>query len=201
MSAEEQNAGEMREKTDEELVRLTLEDRDCFLYLMRRYQAPLARYIVRLAGLTREDTEDVLQESFIKIYRNLKGFDTSLKFSSWAYRITHNETMDHLRRRRSRPRIIETADQDELLRRIAADTDLETAADRDLMIRILRQSLARLSPKYREVLVLRYLEERDYREISDILRLPEGTVATRLNRAKIRLRGEYVKSSEKGGDL
>ena len=69
-------------KSDEDLVVLTLKNRDVFLYLMRRYEAPLLRYIRRIAGVNIEEAEDILQESFIKAYQNLNDFDPKLKFSS-----------------------------------------------------------------------------------------------------------------------
>ena len=63
------------EKTDEELVKLTLADQEWYLCLMRRYEAKLTRYIRRISGLNDQDLEDVLQDIFIKAYRNLNEFD------------------------------------------------------------------------------------------------------------------------------
>ena len=81
------------EKTDEELVALSLENQEFFGYIMKRYTAPLSRYILRVVPSFRDSIDDVLQEVFIKIYLNLNNFDPSLKFSSWAYRITHNHAV------------------------------------------------------------------------------------------------------------
>jgi len=91
---------------DEDLVKLTLEKQDNFLYLIKRYEAKLSRYIRRIAGLNKEDTEDILQEVFIKVYQNLNSFDKDLKFSSWIYRITHNEVIDSYRKKQARPQEI-----------------------------------------------------------------------------------------------
>ncbi|MBU4536457.1 sigma-70 family RNA polymerase sigma factor [Patescibacteria group bacterium] len=91
-------SNELDKKTDGELVSLVLENSDYFLYLVRRYEQKLTRYIARISNLDKDDIEDVLQDIFIKVYKNLNGFDTSLKFSSWIYRITHNEVISNYRK-------------------------------------------------------------------------------------------------------
>ena len=88
-------------KTDAELVALTLKDQEVFLHLVNRYQDKLFRYIRRITGVSMECAEDILQEAFIKIYRNLNDFDPDLSFSSWVYRITHNEALNHLKKANS----------------------------------------------------------------------------------------------------
>ena len=93
-------------KSDINLVKLTLADQDYFLCLMEKYKAPLARYIIRLSNIDSDSAEDVLQDIFIKIYQNLNAFDQSLKFSSWIYRIAHNEIISHYRQLKARPQLI-----------------------------------------------------------------------------------------------
>jgi RNA polymerase sigma-70 factor (ECF subfamily) len=186
----EDNAN-FEEKSDEELVALTLRNQDFFAYLMRRYEAKLLRYIRRISGVNLEEAEDVLQESFIKIYQNLNGFDRSLKFSSWAYRITHNQVISHFRKTQARP---QTSGFDaELIETLAADIDSEREMDRKLLRENLEKILKNIDPKYRDVLILKYFEEKDYQEISDIMQKPMGTVATLLNRAKRLLKTELTK--------
>ncbi|MDD5489902.1 MAG: sigma-70 family RNA polymerase sigma factor, partial [Candidatus Moranbacteria bacterium] len=80
-----------REKTDEEMVALTLKNQDYFACLVERYEPKLMRYIRRISAATQEDAEDLLQDVFVKVYRNLNDFDQKLKFSSWIYRIAHNQ--------------------------------------------------------------------------------------------------------------
>src|SRR5665647_2704997 len=79
--------------TDEEIVRRTLLDKEAFALLIERYEAKLMRYCERLGVGLREDREDILQNAFVKAYKNLNSFDPTLAFSSWMYRIVHNETM------------------------------------------------------------------------------------------------------------
>ena len=76
---------------DEQLVQLSLNNQDYFYYLMKRYEIKLLRYIKRLTTVSPEEAKDIIQEIFIKVYRNLNGFNPKLKFSSWIYRIAHNE--------------------------------------------------------------------------------------------------------------
>ncbi|OGL74096.1 hypothetical protein A3C96_04210 [Candidatus Uhrbacteria bacterium RIFCSPHIGHO2_02_FULL_60_10] len=177
-------------KKDEELVPLILLDPELYRHLMARHEERLVRYVSRISGLGRDDAEDVAQEALIKAYRNLADFDTSLKFTSWLYRIAHNETMSHFRRLKARPQVVRSDQEDDvdLAAWVAVDPDYPGHLDRHLAAQEIRDALGRLDEKYREVLVLRYLEERDYQEISDILRKPMGTVATLLNRAKASLR-------------
>lgn len=169
--------------SDEELVKLTLENQDNFLYLIKRYQDKLARYIRRMSGLNAEDTEDILQDVFIKIYQNINNFDNDLKFSSWVYRITHNEVIDNHRRRRARPQGI-TYDSENILNNIISDVDISREIDQKYLKVNLNKVLDKLDLKYREVLILKFLEEKEYKEISDILKKPMGTVATLISRAK-----------------
>jgi RNA polymerase sigma-70 factor (ECF subfamily) len=132
-----------------------------------------------------------LQEVFIKVYRNLNDFDQSLKFSSWIYRIAHNEVISHYRKMKSRPKLI-TTDNDEWLKTIAGSDDLEKELERKFTSEEIRNILSKIDAKYREVLVLRFLEEKDYKEISDILEKPMGTVATLINRAKKQFKSESL---------
>lgn len=172
------------EPTDERLVELSLENQAFFAVLVDRYESKLMRYIKRRTQVSDKDAEDLLQEIFVKIYLNLNGFDPSLRFSSWAYRIAHNEIVSAHRKRLARPQH-ELSDTDEdIFLHIASDINIE----KELMLEDTKQELMQaidsLSEKYRDIILLRFFEEQDYDSISDILKIPPGTVATRLNRAK-----------------
>jgi RNA polymerase sigma-70 factor (ECF subfamily) len=176
-------------KTDNELVTLSLRDSTLYRHLIDRYHSKLFRYVVRLARLPKEDAEDILQEVFVKAYVNLNDYDLNLKFSSWIYRIAHNETVSFLRRVAARPKAAyfdpEFDGEEE---RLKANIDL--AAETDLKFRAgqIREALAKIDAKYQTVLVLKYLEDKSYEEMSDILKKPPGTIATLLNRAKKKLK-------------
>lgn len=171
------------QKTDEELVKMALEDQACFAYIMERYERKLLSYIIRISGASREDAEDVLQEVFIKTYVNLRAFDDNLKFSSWVYRITHNEVINSYRRKKARPQSVMDLD-DEFLNNLASDFKTDRMADAKFLKENVARTMEKLDPKYREVLILRFWEDKDYKEISDILKKPMGTVATLISRAK-----------------
>ncbi len=174
--------------TDNELVALSLREPRYFAVLVDRFEAPLARYVDRLGRFAREDTEDILQNTFLKLYENLNDFDPSLKFSSWAYRIAHNEAISYYRRTTARPEGHLVAVSDDIIENVLSDTNLEREASRAETGEALRQAVAELPSHYREIIVLRYFEYKEYDEISDILELPPGTVATRLRRGKDALR-------------
>jgi len=179
-------------KSDEELVVLALKEKDYYRYLMNRYEDKLKRYIKRIAGIGQDDGDDIIQNAFIKVYIKLNDFDSSFKFSSWIYRITRNETIDHLRRLRTRPISYSGEDNDEAINDIRAELDIDGDIDRKYLKEIFEKVISRLDEKYREVIVLKYFEEKDYREISDILQKPMGTIAILLKRAKEQIRKEAL---------
>lgn len=174
--------------SDEELVRLTLQDKEHFGGLIERYEGKLRRYLYRLGISSEEDQDDVLQEVFLKTYKNLNSFDMSLRFSSWIYRIAHNEAVSFYRKRKVRPEGHMVLDSEELLPLIS---DKKEAADelfdKNIDANLVKEALVELDDKYREVMILRYFEHKDYDEISDILRIPTGSVGTLLHRGKKKL--------------
>ncbi len=175
-------------ETDAQVVAQTLKDRDSFAVLIARYEAKLLRYIRRLGVRSQEDREDILQDIFIKVYRNLRAFDPRLSFSSWIYRIAHNETMSWFRKRSARPEHTLVDDGESVLGLIAGSDDVEGAHVTQELQREVRIALEALPQKYRDIVLLRYFEEKSYEEIADILEMPLGTVATLVYRAKEKLK-------------
>lgn len=181
-------------ETDESLAVLAIKDQRAFGVIVDRYQARLLRFIKTISGNRHEEAEDILQESFLKAYRNLNGFDPDQSFSSWMYRIVRNETISHYRKRNVRPEGHMNQEDEQTLDRFAHRMDIAIDAQRAEEATAIRNALNELDPKYRDVLILQYLEEKDYREISDILHIPMGTVATRINRAKNRFKAIVKKN-------
>lgn len=180
-------------KTDNELVKLSLENEDYFYCIITRYEGYLLHYIRRISSSSLEDAEDILQEVFMSVYQNLNDFDESLKFSSWIYRIAHNKTVSAWRKMKSRPKSISTDEDSDLFNFIASDEDILRDLEKKCDAKKLRLVLNKIDEKYRDVLVLKFLEDKDYKEISDILKKPMGTVATLMNRAKKQLRQDLEK--------
>lgn len=181
------------ERSDSELVAQTLKNPDEFSSLVSRYQQRLLRYVMRISNVRFEDAEDMVQEIFIKAYRNLNSFRQDLKFSSWLYRIAHNHVISHYRKLQARPKTIDLATSELILQNLQGEINLDQQVDQSMLRQAVAEQLRQLDQKYREVLVLRYLDGYDYREISDIIRKPGGTVATLLNRAK-KLLARQIKS-------
>jgi RNA polymerase sigma-70 factor (ECF subfamily) len=177
-------------KTDQELVKEALADKHAFLPIVNRYEEPLRRYLRRLGCKDNDDANDVLQEIFIKVFLNLNDYDPGLKFSSWIYRIAHNETISFFRKKSIRIDVLGTEDVEEFFDHLADETDFVELAKNRSDAAIVQKALLSINPKYREILVLRFLEEKSYTEISDILKIPEGTVATLINRGKKELKNE-----------
>ncbi len=172
--------------TDEQLVAKSLEDIAFFGSLVERYEKPLLNYVFRISGFSLEIAEEILQEVFIKVWKNLNDFSSPMKFSSWIYRITHNETISTFRKIKSRGEQ-EQVELDESLF-LPGKTDFTKEFDQKISSVAIKKILSVLTEKYREVLVLRFFEDKSYEEISDILQIPSGTVATLISRAKISFR-------------
>lgn len=174
--------------SDSDIVNRTLVDNNYFGYLIERYEDKLKRYIYRLGINNPEDQSDVMQEIFIKAYKNLNSFDTSLSFSSWIYRIAHNEAINWYRKQKVRPEGNLVVNGDEVLKIISEKEDgAEIAFDKQINAHELTVALGKIDKKYRDVLILRYFEEKDYLEISDILKIPTGSVGTLVLRGKKQL--------------
>ena len=191
------NEADYRDKTDAELVKLSLNNQEFFGVLIKRYEFKLIAYILRLSNIGHEEAEDILQNVFIKVYQNLNAYDSELKFSSWIYRITHNEVISHYRKNKARPEKVPLEDENNLVARLASDLDLEKEADKEFLKENIVKVLGSLEEKYRDILVLRFFEEKDYQEMSDILRKPMGTIASLVNRAKIKFKEEFERQNIK----
>jgi len=174
--------------TDQEIIKRTLTDRNAYSLIVERYEASLARYIRRLGCSDKDAIKDLLQEIFIKTYLNLNDYDSSLQFSSWIYRIAHNETVSFFRKNSTRPRVAISDEELAMFEQVKDEVDIRLIVEQAHDTRILHDALARLENKYRDVLILRFLEEKSYEEISDILKIPMGTVATLVSRGKAKLK-------------
>lgn len=179
--------------SDEKLVELTLKDQKHYAELISKYRYKLLRYIQKITNVSDEDAEDLLQETFIKAYYNLNSFDPDLKFSSWIYRIAHNQVISNYRKLKARPQGHAIQIDEKMIRTLAANLDTKRDADLHYLAENIGRVFSAMDIKYREVLILKFLEEKEYKEISDILKKPMGTVATLINRAKKQFRKQAEK--------
>ncbi len=163
--------------TDEEVAeRVRANDRDLYAVIMERYKDKLWRYAVNLVH-DEDIATHVVQDSFVKAYINLNGFNTRKKFSSWIYRIVHNEAINIIKKHKKDAPISDSFD-------FPSSEDIEKDFEQREAAARVEKCLSSIPLIYSEPLTLYYIDEKSYEEISDILRIPLGTVAVRLNRAK-----------------
>lgn len=169
------------DKNDEELAVLVQSGKvDFFGILFNRYEAKIKRY-ARKFIYVEEEVNDAVQQVFIKSFVNIKSFNSQRKFSSWLYRIAHNEFVNLLKKKRHS--FLPLFDLDVFLpqnfiNKITDDIDTKIAKEE------VEKTLKKIEEKYREPLYLYYIEELDYREISEIMKIPISTVGVRITRAK-----------------
>lgn len=169
----------MAKLTDEELASYAQDNAgEGIEAIIDRYQEKLRRYV---GSIVRDidKTDDVLQETFISIYQNINSFDPDRKFSSWIYRVAHNKAINEVRREKlfiGLDKIKEVSDESLDSKKIEKEIDEKKAKDET------RKALDALPLKYKEVILLRYYEDKSYEEISDILRIPKSTVGVRISR-------------------
>lgn len=168
---------EVNKLTDEQLVQIiTTKDHELFRELMNRYEDKLLRYAKYLIK-DNDQAADIVQESFIKAFINLNSFNIKMKFSSWIYRIVHNQAINMAKKRNKELPLLENMDFD-------SGQNLEINLNKKEIKARVNKCISQMSIIYSEPLSLYYLEDKSYEEISDILQLPVGTVGTRINRAK-----------------
>lgn len=169
------------------------EELHAFDLLVERYQDRIYGVIARLIP-DGEAARDLTQETFLKAYKGLAGFAGGSSFYTWLYRIARNVVTSQLRHEAARPKISASLDAEEgeraPLRLVApapgpGPVEIAVQAERK---KLLLQALASLPHEFREIILLRDFEDRSYEEIAELLDLPDGTVRSRLHRARAELR-------------
>ncbi len=167
---------------DEDLVAKASDHGErAFAELLRRHQGKVRGLLLRLTS-DRSLADDLAQEVFLRAYRGLHGFEGRARFSTWLYRIAYNVYLNH----RTRTRELAALPAGFEAGAVAPETT--HSASRSDLRRDLDTAIAALPERYRAVVMLYYLEDVSYPEISEILDLPLGTVKTHLHRAKRMLR-------------
>jgi RNA polymerase sigma-70 factor (ECF subfamily) len=176
------------------IAQLVARDEQAFSALVRAYEQRVFALILRMLG-NRAEAEDLAQEVFVQVFKAIGTFRSESKLSTWIYRIAINLCKN----RRKYLRVRHTSDQDELdaHEERPATTSPATAAQVDRpdemmagrqVERIVQRAILALEPTFRECLVLRDVEELSYEEIGQITGLPEGTVKSRIHRARAQLK-------------
>lgn len=174
--------------TEQEIIAFVSKwETDAYSRLVELYQNKLLKYIHKISYISLEEAENLLQEVFIKAYKNIHSYNPKYSFSSWIYRITHNHTIDYYKKHKNTKTVqLETDANDgkKLLDILASDENIEQNLQKQELFEVIGNILKDMDIKYREVLVLKFLQEKSYDEISDILHIPSWTVATLINRGK-----------------
>jgi len=181
---EEKSKNKINNLSDKEIIKKSLKNIDYFSYIYDRYEKKLIWYILRISSFSLTEAEEVLQEAFVKAWQNLNEFNGTLKFSSWIYRIVHNTTITEWKKTQSKGKNKRQEFDEELFKNLPSKLEIKKELYQKLNEKNIRKVLSLMPEKYSEVLILKFLEEKDYKEISDILKKPSGSVATLINRAK-----------------
>lgn len=189
----------MAEKTDAELIEeYTNGDESALPILISRYLKPIYNFVFRMVG--ESEADDVTQEVFIKLWKNIKKYDSRQSFKTWAYRIARNTAIDRLRKKKEF--VFSDFDIYENDGNILSDNLADTAPlPEELLIKtenklFLDNLLSQISPNYREVLLLHYEEDMTFDEMGKVLGKPLNTVKSQHRRALTKLR-ELLQSAPK----
>ncbi|MEE4312237.1 MAG: sigma-70 family RNA polymerase sigma factor [candidate division KSB1 bacterium] len=182
------------EDADKTIIQLALEgDQKAYTEILCRYRTAIYNLIYKMVR-NHEETEDLVQEAFIKAFSSLATFNEEYAFSTWLYKIAINNCIDHFRKKKLKTFSIDTPIQskDGVITREFSDTSF--VPDRTLLSkeksRLIQEAIDRLPEKYKVSIVLRHNEDRSYEEISKILDIPLGTVKARIFRAREMLKKE-----------
>jgi len=186
-------------KADEELVADYLAgDEEAFAMLLKRNLQSVYSFALRLAG---DEADDITQDTFLKAWKSLKSYDPeSAKFKTWLMRIARNTTIDHLRKKKSFVfSDFENAQGESFLTNIRDANYLpDELAARAYDAHEVQESLEKLSPAQKETIVLRYMHQMTFEEMSDVLAEPLNTVKSRTRRALLELRKQLEVMHQKG---
>jgi RNA polymerase sigma-70 factor (ECF subfamily) len=176
--------------TDEELIKEFQDNNTIEAYeiLVKRYKDPLMNFVYRFLG-DRDACTDVVQETMIKFYLNKDSYRSFAKFSTWIYTIAANLAKNELKRRKRRTIYSIDNSDDEKSLQIEDKMFLQPdkATDGEIKNEIIQKALLKVKPVYREVVILRDIQDLSYEEISEITGLPIGTVKSKINRGRAQL--------------
>jgi RNA polymerase sigma factor (sigma-70 family) len=184
-------------RSDLILVEMAREGNEkAFSGLMNRYRDSIYFMLLKMVNNS-SDAEDLTIEAFGKAFHNLESFTPEFAFSTWLFKIATNNCIDFIRKKQTSPAAIDQLDDDldNLTVNIQSDLpDPEEALINDQKIKVLRDIVNQLKPRYRQLIELRYFKEYSYEEIASELNLPIGTVKAQLYRAKNLLYNIFIKT-------
>ena len=186
---------------DETLIRQAAAgDQNAFAALLAAYQKPVYNLALRMTG-SPDDALDLSQEAFLRAWRGLSGYRFDASFSTWLYRLTGNVCIDFLRRRKKEKTIpLYYTDEENEEQELPLPHPAPAAEDQALL-RLeqsqVAEAMAKLEPEYRQALILRVIDGLSYAEIAAATDVPEGTVKSRIARAREKMRRLLKKTGNK----
>jgi RNA polymerase sigma-70 factor (ECF subfamily) len=180
--------------TDAGLIRMVLGgDNHAFSHLFDRYGGSLRQIYLARTGGNSDDTDDLIQEIFVKAYLNLANYDSRFAFGQWIYTIAKNTFIDYVRKRRD-DLSIDNSRSDYVRQPVSHTPNPEESIILVQRQRQLEESLGKMPQKYRHLIELRFFKDLSYEEIAERLELPLGTVKTQIHRARTQLCNLIAKS-------
>ncbi|MFQ5864903.1 MAG: RNA polymerase sigma factor [bacterium] len=195
----EQFDSKVNQPSDEELIeRFQRGDLYAFDLIVKRYKDQLLNFVFRFVG-NQEEAEDIVQDTFLRVYRKRKAYKRIAKFSTWIYTIAGNLARTELRRRKRRKlfSVTDMGYEDRDYEISDEGHTPESQVDGIIQEEIIQKEINDLSPKFREVIILRDVQELSYEEISKIIKVPIGTVKSRVNRGRLKLQNRLKHLKEK----
>ena len=178
--------------SDEQLMSLFQDgDENAYIELVNRYKDKLINFIFNYLG-DLESSEDVVQETMIKLYQKKHYYKEIAKFSTWLYTIAKNLANTELRKRKQRKTTLlsQFSKDDKTYELPSNDPEPGQEIQTDIVNKIIRNAVDQLSEKFKIVIVLRDIQGLSYEDISEIINVPIGTVKSRINRARLQLQVE-----------
>ena len=164
---------------------------NAYIELVNRYKDKLINFIFNYLGDI-ESSEDVVQETMIKLYQKKHYYKEIAKFSTWLYTIAKNLANTELRKRKQRKTTLlsQFSKDDKMYDLPSNDNDVGQEIQTEIVSKIIREAVDQLSEKFKTVIILRDIQQLSYEDISEIIDVPIGTVKSRINRARLQLQVE-----------
>lgn len=190
MSAESEK--ELQKKDDSDLITLLQQGSEpAFVILMRRYKEPIINFVYRFVG-NYDDAIDIAQDTFVRLHKYSATYTGDVKFTTWLYTIATNLAKTELAKSWRKHTIafsrLSKEDEDGIEWEVADESYTPDArVDSSMIAKRVQTALMKISPSYREVVVLRDIQQLSYEEIAEITTLEIGTVKSRINRGRAQL--------------
>lgn len=192
MSTDAPSSASTSREADTEMLRAVLDgDSTAYRGLVEKYQGRVYSMVYGMVR-NREDARDITQDAFVKAYRNLKSFRLESSFYTWLYRIAMNLAIDHTRKQKRQAttgfdEAIAAKDDDGGMHEMHHQDSPRKALERKQLFGLIMEALDKLPAEQKQIILLREVEGLAYKEIAEVMEIPEGTVMSRLYYARKKL--------------